>query len=53
MPVSDEIDFPGREGSWAQALGPDGELLAAGKISRDGKTVLFHPKRVLANNGDR
>jgi tRNA pseudouridine55 synthase len=51
VPIGDDADFSGTEGSWAQALGPGGELLAVGKCSRDGETVLFHPKRVLANNG--
>ncbi len=33
--------------SWAQAFGPDGELLAVGTLSRSDDACVFHPKRVL------
>lgn len=45
--AGDMIEPPEKE-AWAQALGPDGELLAVGKLARDGGRLLFRPKRVLA-----
>ena len=47
-----EPALPEKEGSWAQALGPGGELLAVGRLSRDGASVVFHPKKVLAAGRD-
>jgi tRNA pseudouridine55 synthase len=35
--------------SWTRALGPDGDLIALGRLSREGEAVLFHPKKVLLN----
>ena len=51
LAVGDRINGPKHEGSWAQALGPDGELIAVGKVSRDGDATLFHPKKVLSASG--
>lgn len=50
MPVTvgEQVAPPELEGSWARALGPDGELIAVGKLSRKDSGVLFYPKRVLA-----
>jgi len=42
-----------RVGAWAQALGPNGELLAVGKLSLEGGEMLFHPKKVLAATRER
>jgi len=36
---------------WAQALGPDGGLLAVGKLKREGDGISFYPKRVLTGVG--
>jgi tRNA pseudouridine55 synthase len=41
-----EAGSPGKE-RWAQALGPDGTLLAIGRIVVEGEKTLFRPKRVL------
>jgi len=46
--VTKQICLPDPAGSWAQALTPDGGLLAVGQLSGEGKTVLFRPKRVFA-----
>ncbi len=47
LAVGERIACSADDASWAQALGPDGGLIAVGKLSREGETVLFHPKRVL------
>ncbi len=44
---------PERESEWAQALGPDGELLAIGKLVYEGGEVSFCPKKVLATASGR
>jgi tRNA pseudouridine55 synthase len=41
------------EGSWAQALGADGELVAVGRLSWDGDKIVFHPKRVMLSGESR
>lgn len=33
--------------SWTKALGPDGDLIALGRLAREGEAVLFHPRKVL------
>ena len=48
LSVGEQVAPAGQEGSWARALGADGELIAVGKLSRNDSGVLFHPKRVLA-----
>ena len=48
LAVGEQVTLPEREGLWAQALGPDGELIAVGTLLRNGDDVLFQPKRVLA-----
>jgi tRNA pseudouridine55 synthase len=45
--VSNDIEPMKNEDSLAHALGPDGELLAVGKLVKKGETLLFQPKRVL------
>ncbi len=52
LTVTDGVEAPG-EGQWARALGPDGELLAVGKLARDGDETLFRPKRVFAFDPDK
>lgn len=53
LTVGEQIKPSEREGSWAQALGPEGRLLAVGRLVRTGDEVLFHPKRVLINGKGR
>ena len=47
LAINERLACSADDVSWAQALGPDGDLIAVGKISREGEAVLFHPKRVL------
>jgi tRNA pseudouridine55 synthase len=53
LAVSDQIRPLQVEDSWARALGPDGELIAMGTLSRNGDTLVFHPRRVLASSQGR
>jgi tRNA pseudouridine55 synthase len=53
LTVTGQVALPEGETQWAQALGPDEELMAVGHLTRDGDTVNFHPKRVLASAGVR
>ena len=48
-----ERELGERVDAWAQALGPNGELLAVGKLSLEGGEMLFHPKKVLAATRER
>lgn len=49
LAVGEQMESSERKGSWAQALGPEGRLLAVGRLVHSGDTVLFQPKRVLIN----
>jgi len=53
LDVSEQIEVAGDKPTWAQALEPDGELIAVGRLSLDRDTILFHPKRVLKGPGNR
>ncbi len=48
LTIGGDMELARHKGLWAQALGPDGELLAVGKLTPEGDAVLFHPKKVLA-----
>jgi tRNA pseudouridine55 synthase len=48
-----EREFGEHEGAWAQAFGPDGKLLAVGKLALEGGETLFHPKKVFAATRER
>ncbi|MBI5118097.1 tRNA pseudouridine(55) synthase TruB [Candidatus Poribacteria bacterium] len=45
--VSNDLEPVKNGDSLAHALGPDGELLAVGRLVKKGETLLFQPKRVL------
>jgi tRNA pseudouridine55 synthase len=51
LTVSGKIEPSAGEADPVLALGPDNELLAVGKITRDGDSVLFHPTRVMVDAG--
>ncbi len=53
LTVGEQIELSEQVGPWAQALGPEGGLLAVGRLVRNGDKVLFHPKRVLINGKGR
>jgi tRNA pseudouridine55 synthase len=49
LTVTGQMQPTEAEKPWVQAVGPDGELLAVGKLLLDDKTLRFFPKRVLTH----
>lgn len=47
LTVTGQIDSPVSAGAWVQAIRHGGALAAMGKLSLEGGSLLFHPKRVF------
>lgn len=48
--VAEQVELVGDKTSWVQALGPDDEVVAVGRLALDNGAIRFHPKTVLIDS---